>query len=120
MDVRIDGVRYVPVPDRPTDKGMRAALEVRFDSDAGNGITVRDYLRKLLEAVWVEEEEFNGKRPFGNSLWKLEVFDALVRTGFIEGTINTDGYNMNPAQDRAAEQYVLGLIRAMCHGVEEG
>ena len=48
MEVLIDGVKYVPIPDVPTDKGLLAALEVRFNSDAGDNLTVRDYLRTLL------------------------------------------------------------------------
>ena len=35
MEVIIDGVKYVPVQDVPTDKGLLSALEVRFNSDGG-------------------------------------------------------------------------------------
>ncbi len=49
-------------------------------NDAGVD-TVRDYLKALLLRVWTEEEGFSGKRPFGNSGWKNEVYDALIRGG---------------------------------------
>ena len=52
------------------------------DADAA---TVRDYLKQLLLTLWDEEDGFSGKRPFGNSGWKYEVFDALVRGGAVPG-----------------------------------
>jgi hypothetical protein len=69
MRVLIDGVEYVPMPQPIDVAGMQGALELRFDSDAGDNITIRDYLRILLETLWEEGEGFSGKRPFGNSGW---------------------------------------------------
>lgn len=45
MNVMIDGIRYVPELEQSKDKGLLAALEVRFSSDAGADLTVREYLR---------------------------------------------------------------------------
>lgn len=53
-------------------------------NDAG-AATVRDYLKALLRTLWQEEEEFSGKRPFGNGGWQSEVYTALVREGLIDG-----------------------------------
>jgi hypothetical protein len=114
MEVMIDGVRYVPMPEPPTGKRLTDALELRFDSDAGEQLTVRDYLRELLQTLWMEGEGFSGKRPFGNSGWAWELYGPLVRDGFIEGAGNgLDEYvDMTPDQERAAHDYVNRLIAA--------
>lgn len=52
------------------------------DADAK---TVRGYLGRLLTDVWIEEG-FDGKRPFGNSSWKREVFTALSEQALITAT----------------------------------
>ena len=51
--ILINGVKYIPAPPEPTGKGLLDALEVRFDSDAGDWLTVRQYnmLKCVLEAV---------------------------------------------------------------------
>ncbi|MBP7253938.1 MAG: hypothetical protein KBA75_10705 [Alphaproteobacteria bacterium] len=123
MEVRIDGVKYVPVPDAPTNKGLLDALEVRFDSGAGDDITVRDYLRTLLITLWEEKESFSGKRPFGNSGWEYEVLIPLAKAGFVYlGPLNEDGepYNWTQEQIQYANAYVSDLILAAFHGVHEG
>jgi hypothetical protein len=47
--------------------------------------TIGEYLKKLLAEVWEREECFSGKRPFGNSGWKYEVYAALVIGKVVEG-----------------------------------
>ena len=116
MDVLIDGVKYVPVPDVPTDKGLLAALEVCFNSDAGDNLTVRDYLRTLLETLWNEGEGFSGKRPFGNSGWEYDLYAPLIKSGFVSGKLDAYGY-IESIDKYEAEAYVLKLITAAFHGV---
>ena len=114
--VFVDGVRFVPAKAEPKREGdrrqMLAALDVRFTSDAGDNLTVRQYLCRLLAALWEEEEGFSGKRPFGNSGWQREVYAALVGAGFIAGTIDADGC-LDRYDRPAAEKYVLDLIELM-------
>lgn len=43
--------------------------------------TVGDYLLALARTAWVLEEDYSGKRPFGNSGWRNEVIDALLEAG---------------------------------------
>jgi hypothetical protein len=117
MHVIIDGVTYAPVPDPVTDKTVAAALELRFDSDAGDNLTVRDYLRTLLETLWRQGEGFSGKRPFGNSSWEYELYEPLIAGGFIPGTLDEDG-NVEDFDREAAEQYGFELIVAAFHGVQ--
>lgn len=115
MKVIIDDVQYVPIPDMPEGKNANAALELRFDSDAGKNITIRDYLYTLLYKVWDEQEGFNGKRPFGNSSWSYDMYVPLIKAGYIKGTLDEDGYA--ESFDKAeAWEFVEGLIKTMCYG----
>lgn len=60
-------------------------------NDAGAS-TIHEYLTTLLLKVWDENENFDGKRPFGNSSWDYELAEALIEAGLIEGTLDSDGY----------------------------
>lgn len=60
------------------------------ENDAG-AATVGDYLRSLLRTLWSEGESFSGKRPFGNSNWEDELYNALFVGGFVGGFVE-DGY----------------------------
>lgn len=115
MEVLIDGVKYVQANPAPAGKSLNDALEVRFDSDAGDDLTVRQYLHALLSALWREGECFSGKRPFGNSGWEHELYAPLAKAGFIDlGVVDEDGgvYGYTGEQERAAHTYVLDLIAA--------
>ena len=116
MEVLIDGVKYVPIPDVPHDKGLLSALEIRFNSDAGENITVRDYLRVLLETLYREGESFSGKRPFGNSGWQGDLYAPLISSGVLKGKLDEDGY-VEECDETAADAYILKLITAAFHGV---
>lgn len=118
MEILIDGVKYVPAPYVPEGKGLLDALEVRFSSDAGEDLTVRDCLRTLLMTLWEEGEGFSGKRPFGNSGWEYDLYKPLIAGGFIPGTLDEDGY-VNTFEKEFAEPYVCDLILAAFHGVRE-
>lgn len=117
MDVIINGVKYVPVPELSNDTGLLRALEVRFDSDAGDNLTIRDYLRVLLETLWEEGEGFSGKRPFGNSGWDRDLYVPLVKHGFISGKLDENGY-IDEIDEKEAGKYVFELITAAFHGIK--
>lgn len=85
------------------------ALDIRFDSDAGDDLTIRGYLRELLTTLWSEGEGFSGKRPFGNSGWSSDLFKPLVQHGFIKGVIDSDGY-LEDYDSKAGVQFVFALI----------
>lgn len=123
-EVIVDGVRYVPAPPVLTDDKLLAALEVRFDSDAGDQLTLRQFLHQLLDALWVEGEGFSGKRPWGNSGWQYGVLDALARAGHIEGAVvlepNGDPrewVDLTPQQEQAGNDLVRQLLAAAFFGV---
>jgi hypothetical protein len=119
MQVMIDGVLYVPAPPAQTGKTHADALEVRFDSDAGDQLTVRQYLHQLLRTLWDEQESFSGKRPFGNSGWDCELYWPLAKAGFIDlGPLDEDGEpaNWTAEQANAAHAYVHDLIAVALFG----
>lgn len=93
------------------------ALKVRFDSDAGDNITVRDYLRILLSTLWTEKEGFSGKRPFGNSSWEYDLYEPLVKGGFVPGTLDEDGCLLD-FDRQLLNQYIQQLIMVAFYGVE--
>ena len=122
MEVLIDGVKYVPAAPAPTGKTLGDALEISFDSDAGDAMTVRQYLHALLRAVWEDQEGFSGKRPFGNSGWEHDLYGPLAKAGFVDlGPLDEDGdpYNWTKEQINLAHAYVHDLIAAAFFGFEE-
>lgn len=117
MKVEIDGKLYVPAPKPSKGKNLKDALNLRFEEcDAGDNITVRDYLRRLLEELWCEKECFSGKRPFGNSGWDYDLYTILIVNGFIKGELDEDGYIKRIDSDADANDFVLQLIRACFEG----
>ena len=66
------------------EKQLRKALKVKFNFE-DQTITIREYLHKLLETLWIEGEGFSSKRPFGSSGWDADLITPLVQAGFIEG-----------------------------------
>jgi len=90
---------------------LEAALNLRFDSDAGDNLTIREYLYRLLIKLWDEGESFNGKRPFGNSGWETCLYKPLVKAGLIGGDYDAEYDDMYNVDDRYADS----LIRDMIH-----
>jgi len=116
MKVIIDNVQYVPLAEQPENPLLLQALDIRFDSDAGDDITIRDYLRILLLTLWEEGEGFSGKRPFGNSGWEYDLYKPLIKEGFINGSLDEDGY-IEKYDKKEAYAYVIDLINAAFNGV---
>jgi hypothetical protein len=87
------------------------ALGLKVDGDdAGTNLTIREYLRELLLTLWMEEEGFSGKRPFGNSGWQHDVYAPLVKAGFIKGTVDEEWNNVDVADEEKASKFVQKLI----------
>lgn len=63
-----------------------------MEPNASETDTIRDYLKTLLKVLFIEGEGFSGKRPFGESGWKIDLYLSLVQGGIIVGTIDEDGY----------------------------
>lgn len=63
---------------------MPNILDVEMQRNDADAETVGEYLKKLFIKVWREEQEYNGKRPFGNSGWQHDVYVALANAGLIK------------------------------------
>lgn len=74
--------------------------------------TIRDYLKALLSKLWDLDEGFSGKRPFGNSGWKYEVYAALVNAGVVAGRM--DGLNsVEEVAQAEADEMIQKAIAAL-------
>ena len=118
MKVIIDGTNYLPEKTLETNKELLLALEIRFDSDAGDDLTIREYLEKLLSTLWDEQEGFSGKRPFGNSGWEYDLYKPLIESKLIEGKIDECG-DIGKFDETKANEYVRKLILAAFYGVKD-
>lgn len=116
MNVTINGTRYVPAQEPCENPGL---LDFVWSfPDAGGEMPIRDYLRELLTALWMEQDDFSGKRPFGNSCWYIDLYRALAGAGAIEAPLNEYGiYDpLSSEQMRKAHKITHNLIAEMCKG----
>lgn len=90
------------------------ALALRFDSDAGDNGTIRQYLYALLSTLWEEEEGFSGKRPFGNSGWKYDLYGPLIKAGILKGELDGDGF-IQSCDNKKGKEIVHDLIHFVFH-----
>lgn len=82
-----------------------------YSNDLDQQITLREYFKKLLIQLWIDEECFDGKRPFGNSGWQYDVYSALISKGIIDGKFNEDGLFV--WDDVHAQQFIIKLIKEL-------
>lgn len=89
---------------------MKDALGLKFkSSDLNKEVTVREYLKELLKALWEEKEGFSGKRPFGNSGWEAELEVCLVANKVVKGRLDRDGY-LEECDSYAAHKIIAQAI----------
>lgn len=90
------------------EKVLAAPLADGNDAGAAD---VRGYLYELLRTLWKEDSHFSGKRPFGNSGWQHEVYDALAEAGLLESAEKDedDDWDLDP---READNLIY---RALIH-----
>lgn len=74
------------------DPTPEQTLALPMDENDSGASTVRGYLIVLLDAVWSERDGFSGKRPFGNSGWQYDLYEALGKAGFILYEWDEHGY----------------------------
>jgi hypothetical protein len=67
-------------------------LSLPLDVNDAYADTIGQFLATLTEKAWVEEEDFSGKRPWGNSAWQGVVARALISANVISGAVDEDGY----------------------------
>lgn len=80
------------------------------ENDAG-AETIGEYLSQLLVNLIDEGEGFSSKRPFGNSGWIYELYLPLVDGGFVEGSLDEDGYLEEIEDSEAACQLLMEVVQ---------
>lgn len=115
---------YVRAGEKPDDFSHAAAqelasrktppnvLDLQIPHNDSQTTNVRAYLKCLLETLWIEEEGFSGKRPFGNSGWKYDLYLPLIQANFINGSIDEDG-QVQECDSQAADNLILEAIRSL-------
>lgn len=120
MEVIINGEHYVKKPDflnnhHFTERRIIEALNIVLDTDAGKRITIRQYLEAVLTRLWIYEDRFNSKSPWGNSNWQWVVYTAIAQHGHIDCTMINHGDDDDPDiechfDEAQAKAYVLDMI----------
>jgi len=75
--------------------------------------TVAQYLNALLINLWTEGEGFSGKRPFGNSGWKVELYYALVKGGAVKGVFDEEWDDLFDIDTKAADEIIEKAINSL-------
>lgn len=70
----------------------RNILALPMGTNDADAQTIGQYIMLVGAEVFAEQEDFSGKRPFGNSGWIFEVYEALIEAGILEGKVDEDGY----------------------------
>lgn len=70
----------------------RDILAMPMGENDAAAATIGQYIMILGAQVFEEQDDFSGKRPFGNSSWVFEVYEALIRCGVLAGEFDVDGY----------------------------
>lgn len=71
---------------------------------------LRECLKELLTKLWIEEESFNSKRPWGDSGWRIALIYSLMQKGVIpcKETYECDGYiEVEPTEEEKEYGYLL-------------
>jgi hypothetical protein len=77
-------------------------------NDAG-AETIGQFIMMVGAKVFLHQDGFSGKRPFGNSGWVYDVYEVLITSGVLEGTLDEDGY-VEDCDSREAEAVVARLF----------
>jgi hypothetical protein len=87
-------------------------LNLDPDDNESGARTIRGYLTELLLAVWVEGEGFSGKRPFGSSDWRSDFDAALIREGWVDGSLDPDGF-VDEVDSDARDALIRDAVKAL-------
>ena len=90
------------------------AVPLMNQTDSG-AADIRGYLKALLITLYREDSGFSGKRPFGNSGWKYDLYIALGLAGMIDVAFDEDNYieTLESAEMDYADQLIYAAISAL-------
>lgn len=86
------------------DMYLQAILDCPMDqtTNDASAVSVGDYLLQLAREVWIEDEGFSGKRPFGNSGWRHDIYIALSDAGLM--AVEEKQYNWGVEYEHTHEE----------------
>jgi hypothetical protein len=87
-------------------------LEIKMNTNDAKAETVKGYLKALLRELWRKGEGFSGKRPFGNSGWEYDLYEALVAAKAVAGSLDEDG-RINEVDEKAANALIFEAIDSL-------
>ena len=88
-------------------------LDLPMEPNESGATNVRGYLVALLSTLWAEGEGFSGKRPFGDSGWKCDLYHPLVAAGLVRAHPNGCWGVVHDDDRRAADQLIREAIGAL-------
>jgi hypothetical protein len=102
-----------------TDKAtLQALLDCPMDPDNNDAqaSSLGEYLLELSRQVWIENEGFSGKRPFGNGGWEFDVYNAVAAAGLMESVTRTYSWGDEISFSDTEERRIDDLIsEALLH-----
>lgn len=90
----------------------REVLDCPMGENDADAETIGEYLVKLLETLWDEDEGFSGKRPFGNSGWQGDFDKTLIQAGFVAGSLDEYG-SVGEVDGAAVDDLIRAAIAAL-------
>lgn len=94
------------------DVAGRALLDLTIPEHKSGATTVRAYLVELLYKLWLEESDFDSKRPWRSSHWQYDLYEPMIRAGLVEGSFDESG-NVRNLDKAAADDLVLSAIQQL-------
>ena len=96
-------------------KTIGSILDIKMAKNDSGAKTIRGYLKKMLEKLWGERDEFSGKRPFGNSGWDYDLYGALITNGVIDGGLDENGciLHVTDLERKKADQLIFDAIASL-------
>lgn len=100
-----------PVTTTPEPSPAEVLNLALLDNDA-EASTVREYLIELLRTLWREEANFSGKYPFGDSGWQYDIYEPMVRAGWVAGKFDEEDI-LEDVDHKAADRLIDKAIRSL-------
>jgi len=81
-------------------------LAIKIDDD----YTLRECFIELLKTLWLEGEDFSGKRPFGASNWQWNVYRALAKNKLIKNVKYDEDGDLDEVDYQEADQLIMAIL----------
>ncbi|WP_329405481.1 hypothetical protein OG563_26835 [Nocardia vinacea] len=105
------GIRLIS-QEPQTGATMSNILDLPMRENDADAATIREYLLILLKTLVAEMDSFSGKKPFGNSGWIFELYDALACARVVEAAFDEEG-DLTDLDRDAAEMLIAEAIDAL-------